>query len=463
MQLNVLAPRDQNATEYVECGDARWSLALCNLEHADKPIPNFTCVSYTWGPGKVESQFHHGFPVSDRTIPALQAVIRQKPNCTAVWIDAFCIPGPDEPDTRQSTLESMGYIYSLAEEVVVVLSSAAAPALERMNSECPKLLPEHLEALEREEWTSRAWTYQEAVNSKGISLTCDSGDIGLMVDFSTFFSSLGSALTSLGDAAKKQYPRLNALEDLLADCATAAYQERSALQVMAIMDGRVQTRPDDHFYAMIGAITAEPASSSKTTSACEAFMSLCERKGDYSFIYSTAPREQVAGRRWRPVSTGDLPAILSWHSWGSGQLGHYEDDCLYLDNILILRESQLLDSTKIFISDWLSSWRKLHGYSTADLQLLSHDKAAWKALGDMGFRGSQDPITTEHGYFFPSRSFTSTTATLLLIATDVRWTLGAPGFARHVEDENSLSEYIPGIFFGKIRPDMQRESFNVSD
>jgi hypothetical protein len=73
---------------------------------------------------------------------------------------------------------------------------------------------------------------------------------------------------------------------------------------------------------MIGAITSASMDDARdaTLDPAEYFMRVCEAKGDYSFIYSTAPRSDVPGRSWRPIA-GSLPAILCWHSFGDGQSG----------------------------------------------------------------------------------------------------------------------------------------------
>lgn len=125
----------------------------------------------------------------------------------------------------------------------------------------------------------------------------------------------------------------------------AGYEERSALQVMSNMDKRTSSRPDDHFYAMMGAISTALTDFSGTIEPCEAFMALCESKGDYSFIYSAAKRDPAFMRRWRPVA-GDLPSILPWHSWGAGQPGHKEGSALYLDFMMTFQRSPIEEDGK---------------------------------------------------------------------------------------------------------------------
>ena len=106
------------------------------------------------------------------------------------------------------------------------------------------------------------------------------------------------------------HPRLDSLEDTIADWLTADFAKRSAYQAMSCMDRRTSERKEDYFNALIGAITAEPLRDPSATALhpAEYFMRLCEEKGDFSFIYSSAPRSNAPGRSWRPLA-GPIPAI----------------------------------------------------------------------------------------------------------------------------------------------------------
>jgi hypothetical protein len=349
----------------------------------------------------------------------------------------------DAPEKRAHTLESMGYIYSRAEEVIVVLSSAARPVLEQMSTS-DRLDPVHLDILEQEEWVSRAWTYQEAVNSRTLYITCEESG-GAIVRGSHFLNCLGYTLSRLGAGLasdkRQRYPRLDAFEDLIADYMIAGYEGRSALQVMSNMDRRTQAHRDDHFYAMIGAISTARASSSSTLNPCEAFMSLCERKGDYSFIYSAAKRDSRPSKRWRPVS-GDLPAILPWHCFGAGQPAHEDSGSLYLDLMMPFGYSPLDEDGKMFVEGWLISAKIRAVGSPEPLQ-----ESAYVALRMMGFTGSPECFSTTNGFFFPSEPIPTDREITILVATTVRWALGAPGFARCGGDEEVFT---PGVFFGRV-------------
>lgn len=443
MLLNLLSRDITSEFRSVMVEGIRWMLEVRDPAEANSKADIFVCVSYTWGRGRVLNPFVEDISVSSRTLPALCAVSRQRPDCRRIWIDAFCIPGGDDPLERASTLESMGFIYSQATEVIVVLSYDSQPVLQQIIAKA-HLLPKHLDILENEEWVTRAWTYQEAVNSQVLYLTCEDGELGVIVEYTQFFSALGQALCHLKQDERGRYPRLNALDDLLADCMTAIYLQRSALQVMAIMDQRTQTRAEDHFYAMIGAITTEPASSVGLKSPCEAFMSLCEEKGDYSFIYSTARRDQAAGRRWRPVDGEDLPAILRHHSWGGGQPGHISDGKLYLDEMMEILPGRVGHYIDVFVQDWLSSCNPERS-SVPD-----RERAVYLTLKDLGFAGSEKYIETPRGYFFPLDPIPTEQIVSILVSTIIRWKLGAPGIVKYRGARDGACQYVPGVFFGKV-------------
>ncbi|KIW65777.1 hypothetical protein PV04_08004 [Phialophora macrospora] len=443
MRLYLLEKAPEGGLGSVEIEGLHWKLAAQDLEASDTEDISFTCVSYTWGEGRERSPFHPDYDISDRTIPALKAVGRHRPACAGIWIDAFCVP-VDVPE-RAHTLESMGYIYSRAEEVIVVLSSAARPVLEQMSTS-DRVDAVHLEILEKEEWVSRAWTYQEAVNSRTLYITCEESN-GAIVQGSHFLNCLGYTLSRLDAGAglasdkRQRYPRLDAFEDLIADYMIAGYQERSALQVMSNMDRRTHGRREDHFYAMIGAISTARASSCPTLDPCEAFMSLCERKGDYSFIYSAAKRDARPSKRWRPVS-GDLPSILPWHCFGAGQPAHEDSGSLYLDLMMSFGGSPLDEDGKKFVEGWLASSKIQAVRPPVSLQ-----ESAYAALRMMGFTGSPECFSTTHGFFFPSEPMSTDREITILVATTVRWTLGAPGFARCGGDEEVFTS---GVFFGRV-------------
>ncbi|KAK5069935.1 hypothetical protein LTR51_008249 [Lithohypha guttulata] len=154
----------------------------------------------------------------------------------------------------------MGYIYSQAQEVIAVLSPTVRPVLDYM-FEHQALNRDHIPLLEAEDWVTRAWTYQEAVNARSLSVTCRGYDHDAL-PADQFLNHVGYAISQLklpASVLRQRYPRLDAVEDLC-DYLIAGYAERSALQIMAMMDRRMQHHPDDHFFAMIGALSQIRAS-----------------------------------------------------------------------------------------------------------------------------------------------------------------------------------------------------------
>src|SRR5262249_32722854 len=149
---------------------------------------------------------------------------------------------------------------------------------------------------------------------------------------------------------REKHPRLDAWETAIADWRTADYAERSAYRVMTALIDRKAQRADDRFYAMIGAISTARSDPSKADRGpAEYFMRVCEEKGDFSFIYSTAPR---ASGSWRPVP-GPLPPIIPWTSDGERQRGKLNSTSLRLDNMASLTLGRLDESPQRFIRKWL--------------------------------------------------------------------------------------------------------------
>lgn len=393
MLLYLLVPDLEAKSGSFKLEGYHWVLEPHDLEADDVMEPVFTCISYSWGHGREPSPLRANFDISDRTLPALATVIKHRPSCKRVWIDALSVP--EEPQERAHCLENMGYIYSLAKEVFVVLSRGAQTALEQM-SMSDHIDHDNLHDLEKEDWISRAWTYQEAVNSKELYITCE-GPHGALVVGDHFMNCVGYTLSRLEGSnfdKEQQFPGLCASQDLITDYMIAGYEERSALQVMSNMDKRTSRRPGDHLYAIMGAVSTILADFSGIIDPCEAFMSLCERKGDYSFIYSAAKRDLTFMRRWRPVA-GGLPSILPWHSLGAGQPGHKEGNDLYLDFMMTLQRSPIEEDEERFVREWLSTINR----TNTQLQLQLHH-SAYASLQTMGFRGSSECVSTAKGYFF---------------------------------------------------------------
>lgn len=237
------------------------------------------------------------------------------------------------------------------------------------------------------------------------------GDI--LVEASELLNVVGYALNKLTHAREK-YPSLDALQDLIADWFMADYANRAALTVMASMDQRKWIDDRNYFYAMLGAVSNNPHV--RTGDPGELFMRACEEKGDYSFIFTTAPRDG-----WRP-RPGILPSILPWHCYGH-QAGHV-DKGVWLDDVVILRRTELTAEAEQLIKTSFDG------------------KDAAEALQSMGFTGEQVSTPLGIGLFFPQQAVADEA---LVLISSIRYAWGSPGLAIWNKS------YIPGVFVGSIR------------
>ncbi|EJT82273.1 hypothetical protein GGTG_02247 [Gaeumannomyces tritici R3-111a-1] len=458
MRLYLVVETRTNGGNCLELDGRYWTLQPFELAETPTADPvAFLCISYTWGPGREPSPFHAGFEVSDRTVPALRTAARARPHLTKIWIDAFCVP-PGPPRERYACLESMGFIYSRASEVLVVLSPAARPALDNI-LETDRPADGDLAALEDDDWVTRAWTYQEAVNARALFFTSNGDDstntttgAAPVIGGEIFLNRVGYALTHMPLTPLERRgarPRLDAFEDVL-EYLVAEYEGRSALQVMAIMDRRRQLRPEDHFYAMVGAVSRLPASSAGAgagADACEAFMRVCERKGDYSFVFSAAPRCAEPRRRWRP-RVGDLPAVLQLPCCGRGQPGVVREGRLVLSQVVALELGPLGEKARGFVSSWLKSQRVWNIDHAADLP-----GGVLTALRLYGFQGEGVVLESREGFFFATH--TIQTPRLLLVSASLPWIFGAPGLVLASDGTSTL--YTAGVFVGLVNEHAGRD------
>ena len=427
----------------IELEGTPWT-TTADMPMFDGDIPEYTCISYSWGPGKTANPLVPG-DMSDRVIPVLEATIRAL-HPVAMWIDAFCFP--DREPARTACLRSMGAVYGSAARVAAVLSKPCS-ALLGEDVRTRGLDEAELLLFENDPWVSRAWTYQEIVNSKSFCFIAEGGNVSL--SGMQFLSNIGSAIDNYKKAhrcdsfkLRTLLPRLDNLEDTIADWLTADYSKRPAYQAMSSMDRRTAERPDDYFNALIGAISAEPLGSRYETTLppAEYFMQLCEEKGDFSFIYSSAPRGNAPGRSWRPIA-GPIPAIQPWHTFGDGQSGSLEPSHLRLHNMCRLTRGTALLTAAEYIAKWL---RNSSGDSTSGdtpSQILT-------LLRQAGFTGRGDFIELEEGYFFPQSTNKSVDDAIVYIATGVRWTHGGPGLiaTQHIGGLNKFCDV--GVFVGPL-------------
>ena len=427
-----------------------WKLTGLTPIPEAKETPEYTCISYVWGEKTVVNPLDkQGEPISSRTIPVLDATIR---SCqpAAIWIDAMCVPFAPSP-ARNPCLCSMGAIYSKASQVVVVLPETYSNLLEQIHK--GHVDEKALLDLEKDEWVTRVWTYQELVNSRSVCFIVEKGsDVSVSGD--QFLNFVGQAINEYKkakgyDSFKLRYchPRLDSLESLILGWMTANYLEKSAYQVMSDMELREAKFPKDRFYAMIGTITTTPADSQSAQSVnpAEYFMQVCEAKGDYSFIYSTAPRSEIPGRCWRPIPDPREPLhpILSWSSYGERQSGCTYPTHLQLNNMCRLTIGSISPSARQFIKEWLQSDNTVSLSDTIQISIFCR-------LKDAGFSGCEKPLELKSGYFFPRSTITDLEKVFVVVATEVRWVHGAPGLLVR-DDGTDIYHYCGvGVFVGPV-------------
>ena len=87
-------------------------------------MPPFACISYVWASDRTPNPIFEGKVMSANTVTALVCAAKvASPSVKAFCVDALCIPYTQP--ARNNTLESMGYIYSVAVEVIVALTAVA--------------------------------------------------------------------------------------------------------------------------------------------------------------------------------------------------------------------------------------------------------------------------------------------------------------------------------------------------
>jgi hypothetical protein len=264
--------------------------------------------------------------------------------------DVLCVPLED-PE-RSECLRSLGAIYSAAAIVVVVLSGAAEEVLDDLTAS-EGIGEEALLALEADDWVSRVWTYQELVNAADVHFIGERGK-GRPVSATRLFNAIGEGMEKFRRShgldqweLRQLHPRLDGLESLIGDWRLSAYEERSAFRVMGAMANRSAVHPDEVYYAMVGAITTNSPRDpdDHNVPAAEYFMGACERKGDYSFVYSSGNR----GRSSRRPAPESLPPVLPWHSDGDRQTGELRGLRLRLHHMMLAHPGDIAEKPRRFL------------------------------------------------------------------------------------------------------------------
>ncbi|KAH8084895.1 hypothetical protein BXZ70DRAFT_565857 [Cristinia sonorae] len=437
---------------------ALWTLTDSLDIHSDT-VPKYTCVSYVWGYGRAPNPIHPSILMSDHTLPVLRSAIRNS-GFDAFWIDAFCVPV--DPIRKGATLESMGFIYGRATKVVAVLAPRSFVALKQMyafkNGDVPS--KDVLDALESEVWIKSVWTYQEVVNSAGTYFVGEDTMDGEMLDCVNFLNGIGFYQTKYRQHTgintfemRKLYPNLDTFEDLAADWILASYAERSALEIMTNVARRSYDDPKNYFYSMIGALIQKASKRTKAPSIeslAETFMALSEEKGDYSFIFSSLPRDTRPGLEWRPRPQ-QLPSVLSWHVDGEALVGVREPNGIRLKDMLVMKPSAP-GTVSFFGKDIICRWLEYPRASASkeEVEGMSDTDVAERmrtVLGELGFSGSGQIFFTNHGYAFLQEDVPAGWEVELWITTGIYYVFGAPVLA--VARQGKSTKYIPGVYGGE--------------
>lgn len=432
-------------------------------------LPAYACASYVWGEGRVPNPIYPSVQMSDHTLATFAAVARHA-RASAIWIDAFCVP--TERTAKRLTLQSMGFIYARAASVVAVLASESLAAVREMGQfvathSCrnpgEEISTQPLETLDADKWIRSVWTYQEVVNGTGFLLFVSPAEADQPIKGDVMLRDVGGYLTAHGNSVDDKphgwmtitYRHVFDFEQLLADWQMSGYTERSAYRIMSGLNYRMYTAPANYFYSMIGALTNKPcgrATDPTVEALAERFMELCEEKGDYSFIFSSVPRDSRPGMRWRPVPA-ILKSVLTWHSMGSGQPGTKVEGGVLLHNVSIFKPILLEDGRspvgrigQMIIDGWMRYPPK-----EEDRAILLH-RALTEAMRFTGTGGGW--FATEGGIFYPQHALPDGDITIC-VTRGVQWVFGAPGIAM-VQSGDSFM-YAPGVFVGEV------ESHGVSE
>lgn len=333
----------------------------------------------------------------------------------------------------------MGFIYNLAADVFVALSEPTFTVIDQWQKKEAETslskIESQLRVLEEDRWISSVWTYQEIMNSKFFYFVTSKPGAGpALIEAESFVNELGQALLRYKEGnclnvfeLRSHFPALDALQEVVVDWYISTYLNVSAMQVMSNLDRRSSSMPKNYFYSMLGVFTQEPSwleQDSTIAELSESLMSLCERKNDYSFIYSSTSRDGRAGKRWRP-KPDFLRAVLPWQICGRAQEGHYTSEGFWLDSMMKLNLSDELD---VAAKEYIVEGLKL---STPIDHVVASE--AFSRLKQIGFTGSNQEVVSTQGLFFPQSQLELDRVSgglTVLVSASLSWPFGAPGIAR---------------------------------
>ena len=471
-----------NAPSIVLFGN-RW--VICGYAQlAD--APPYTCISYSWGDRRANNFLNEGQLMSTRAVPSLETVIALSHSqeiwaanvkfsyngdaakevagqlaalkaSQAFWIDAFCVP-PLDP-ARADCLQDMGRIFSAAVQVIAVLGEQCSCVV-RCIGHVEEIEDSALLALESEIWVRRAWTYQEAVNSRALFFVVE-GEDDVIVSGQDFLRSIMDAIDNYRSRHSfsnitwlETHPGLSNLEMLLADYRIADFTDRSAYQVMSVMAQRVSERPEDYFYAMIGSITTTSlmTEEDERLPPAEYFMRVCEQKGDFSFIYNTARRSAEVGQSWRPLAENFSAVLPGLTIFGSGEAGVRESTHIELEKLFLPLAGAITADGLKFAGAFTGS--QSDGLSSEDMA-----STVLKKLRVLGFTGCGGYLEFETGFFFPQLKPQTSEDFFVAVSCEVDWVRGGPGLVLR-PSATDVNDFVDvGAFIG--RPAKSGQSIKI--
>jgi 'Cold-shock' DNA-binding domain len=174
----------------------------------------------------------------------------------------------------------------------------------------------------------------------------------------------------------------------------------------------------------------------------EYFMRVCEQNGDFSFIYSSAPRDSGDAGGWRP-RRGPLPPIVPWPSVGERQTGELHSASLRLHNMAGVALGQLDGAARTFIHDWLR--KTVRSPLPPDI-----GDAVRETLWRAGFTGCGEYIETMSGLFFPQNPLGDAGNCVVFVATEIFFNFGAPGLILDPAASGTVRLRDVGVFVGPV-------------
>ncbi|KAH7393034.1 hypothetical protein BKA66DRAFT_602425 [Pyrenochaeta sp. MPI-SDFR-AT-0127] len=428
-------------------------------------FPNFTAISYRWYDGRLPNPFFDGFLMSNLTLPSLESAMRNAPQGQeAFWIDCFSIPA--EKPLKGIILDLLSNIFDAAHEVIVPLGLNDAKTLPLLAgttalSATPSTdLVNALKDLNQEEWVKSIWTYKEVLSAKNYIFTdrnakAASGAKEAQIKDLQFFKKVGEALDVYKGQTKltswdirKNLTQVDALEDLgLARQLKAPY-EGSVFEALANLDRRFVESDKNFFWGFYGVLTLEmiPASKPHDTLAelYERLFELCEKKKDYSFVYTSAERQTTKLKTFYPKA-GALHSIITMPGDANYQSGSSSAKGVTLDGMVTLKATAALGKRG---KDYIQQWFKKDVPAIADD---GTDKSIAskiiQILQMVDYSGSKEYIVTDDGIFFPQTPAGANPT--ILVTSQLGWSFGSPGFAK-----TSAGAYIPGAFVGHVAKDI---------